>query len=134
MGKERAQSRDEPNPIWGNQAEAWGVVRGDCHLIGRQILGGNIRAIMAPAQPAPPPGMGGHSEGYSQFLTRVVAAEWEGSTKLTIKAAKAAGSRCPWEPLAPSLDSTVTASVAILAAAPSPEGTAFKNTTRRSLS
>lgn len=77
---------------------------------------------MAPAQPAPPPpGMRGHSEGHSQFLTRVVAAEWEGSTKLTIKAAKAAGNRCPWEPQAPSLDSTVMATVVILAAAPSPK-------------
>lgn len=73
--------------------------------------------------------MGGHSEGHSQFLTRVAAPEWEGSTKLTIKAAKAAGNRGPREPLAPSLDSTVMASVAILAAAPSPGGTAFKNTT-----
>lgn len=99
-----------PTPPGGNQAEDWGMVRGDCHLIGRQIPGGHVQVIMAPAQPAtapPPPGMGGHSEGHSQFLTRVVAAEWEGSTKLTIKAAKAAGNRCPWEPQAPSLDSAV---------------------------
>lgn len=65
-------------------------------------------------------------EGHSQFLMMAVAAEQEGSAKLTIRAAKAAH-RCAWESRALSLDSTVVAFAGDLRCppAPSPEGTTF---------
>lgn len=66
-------------------------------------------------------------EGHSQFLMMAVAAEQEGSAKLTIRAAKAAHRRCAWESRALSLDSTVVAFAGDLRCppAPSPEGTTF---------
>lgn len=73
-------------------------------------------------------------EGHSQFLVLAVAAEQEGSAKLTIKAAKDAYRRRTWEPQALSLDCMVMASAGDLHClpVPSPEGTTFQNTARRS--
>lgn len=81
------------------------------------------------------PGKGGHRyEGHSQFLM-AVAAEQEGSAKLTLKAAKAERGRCTREPQALSPDSTVMAFAGDLCCphVPSPEGTTFQNTARWSL-
>ena len=83
----------------------------------RSWEGTNDESITAPALPACPPGPGearqGRAqacEGHRQFLVTAVAAEQEGSAKLTIRAAKAAYRRCAREPQALSLDSTVMAS------------------------
>lgn len=77
MGKERNLMM-HPTPFGGKQAEAWGMVRGDhCHLIGRQIPGGHIQAVMAPVLPAPPPPVPRH--GRAQRGTQPVPDEGSSS-------------------------------------------------------